>query len=158
MEHLLAEGRGHLRQTGRTGHDHLPGGHVRVDEHRAVLRQPPGHLALARPDASGKPDPQQLQYLLSRSPRVSGEDSGFGEEKGVYSAPDLPRNPDLPQSLRGHKNAASTRRGERGIRATLRNSGQLWPPDSFSRRAARASSEASVPPPPAPGVEVEVTA
>ena len=55
-------------------------------------------------------------------------------------------------------NAASTRWGGRGIRATLWDSGQLWPPDSFSRRAARASSEASVPVAPAPGVEVEVTA
>ena len=65
-EHFLTEGGGYLRQTGRAGHDHLPGGHVRVDEHRAVLRQPPGYLALARPDASGKTDPQQLQYLRSR--------------------------------------------------------------------------------------------
>src|SRR6266568_4219434 len=48
--------------------------------------------------------------------------------------------------------------GGRGIHATLWNSGQLWPPDSFSRRAARASSEASVPVAPAPGVELEVTA
>ena len=57
-----------------------------------------------------------------------------------------------------HTNAASTHRGERGIHATLWNSGQLWPPDSFSRRAARASSEASVPVAPVPGVELEVTA
>ena len=46
-EHVLAEGRGDPGQPGRAGLDHLPGGHVRVDEHRAVLRQPPGHLALA---------------------------------------------------------------------------------------------------------------
>ena len=72
--------------------------------------------------------------------------------------PEAPFHPDLFASALGYKNAASTQLGERGIHATLWNSGQLWPPDSFSRSAARASSEASVPVAPAPGVEVEVTA
>ena len=35
-----------------------PGGDVRVDDHRAVAGQPPGHLALPGPDTSGQPGPQ----------------------------------------------------------------------------------------------------
>ena len=38
--------------------DHGPGGDVRVDDHRAVAGQPPGHLALPGPDTSGQPGPQ----------------------------------------------------------------------------------------------------
>jgi DNA-binding SARP family transcriptional activator/pimeloyl-ACP methyl ester carboxylesterase len=66
-EHLLAEHLGDPRQPGRPGDDHFPGGHVRVDEHGTVVRQPPGYFALARPDASGEPHPQQREpsYVLA---------------------------------------------------------------------------------------------
>src|SRR4029077_2940962 len=184
-QHPLAEGRGDLGQPGRAGYDYFPGGHVRVDEHRAVLSQPPGHLALARPDASGKPDPQQLQPSchIIRSPvrgsarlawliRASWWKGGtivhrinhvtrIHHDLFMCGTPHEARGTGVGAGVgigRWHKNAASTRRGERGIHATRWNSGQFWPPDSFSRRAARASSEASVPVAPAPGVELEVTA
>ena len=131
-QHALAEGRGDLGQPGRAGYDYLPGGHVRVDEHRAVLSQPPGHLALARPDASGKPDSQQLQYLRSRlirSPRmreINGDDSGFGVDLGAYSAPNPPQSlsPDLSRTCIMCARASRTHRRHSSARMHVGSMGR----------------------------------
>jgi hypothetical protein len=50
-----AEGLGDLRQLGRARGNHLAGRHVRVDDHRPVIGQPPRYLALAGPGAPVSP-------------------------------------------------------------------------------------------------------
>jgi hypothetical protein len=46
-QYLLAEGPGDAGEPGRTRDHHLPGRYVRVDDHGAARRQPPGYLAFA---------------------------------------------------------------------------------------------------------------
>ena len=62
---------GERSQAGRTRHHHLASGHIGVDEHGAVRGQPPGYFALARPDASGEPDPQHVNPPETRANAAS---------------------------------------------------------------------------------------
>src|SRR6516162_850569 len=91
-----------------------------------------------------------LATFLLPSDMVAILGGGSAREKGAFRGRAAP-------SLRSVGLAGNTRRHPRLWMPPLR-AGQDWPPDSFSRRAARASSEARVPVAAAPGLELDVTA
>src|SRR6516225_8748882 len=78
-----------------------------------------GSASIGQPCSPINADPLHLRHFclanpLNRSPvRSAGgvfvEDSGFGEDLGVYSAPDLPQSPFLPRSFSGRRTISRLR-------------------------------------------------
>ena len=98
----------HLGQAGGAGGHHLPRQRVGVDDDRAVGRQPPRDLALARADPAGEPDPER--------PHAS-------QASGPYSGPQGPLRQAAGSALAAGQLVAQGRerlvRGERARRAVL---------------------------------------